>query len=343
MDAAARRAEYADARFVRTRAERVATRNGVVTVQLARSDGIGVASARRGLGLCGTGGPTRRTPRRRWRGRSWWPSRPAGGRRTAARARAARARVVGGPAERDPFAVPLEGKLDLSVAADAGLRADPGVVMPLAPSCACAWSRLSPRRRGRCAGSADRVRRRGLRGRGGRRREPGAFFPGSHRGDVARRLGALPLAGPGGGRPAGRGGGGRPAPAPACPPGRQRGAGRGAAGLQVHESIGHALGLDRMLGGEASYAGTSLVSGRPRVGSLRLDRPGIVTADAGWPAGSGRSGGTTRAWGPASAALPGRRAGAASSPRGTPLRRSDSSARAGARGRTATPASRSCG
>ena len=59
--------------------------------------------------------------------------------------------------------------------------------------------------------------------------------------------------------------------------------------LQVHESIGHALELDRILLGEASYAGTSWVGARrPRLAALRLGaaarhrrrdparRPGLV-------------------------------------------------------------------
>jgi TldD protein len=51
-------------------------------------------------------------------------------------------------------------------------------------------------------------------------------------------------------------------------------------GLQIHESIGHAVELDRVLGREASYAGTSFVPadgiGSLRYGSERLS----VTADA---------------------------------------------------------------
>jgi TldD protein len=50
--------------------------------------------------------------------------------------------------------------------------------------------------------------------------------------------------------------------------------------LQVHESIGHALELDRILLGEASYAGTSWVSADD-VGQLRYGSPQLnVTADA---------------------------------------------------------------
>jgi TldD protein len=57
--------------------------------------------------------------------------------------------------------------------------------------------------------------------------------------------------------------------------------------LQVHESIGHALELDRILLGEASYAGTSWVDaadvGRVRYGSPLLE----ITADATTPGGLG--------------------------------------------------------
>jgi TldD protein len=57
--------------------------------------------------------------------------------------------------------------------------------------------------------------------------------------------------------------------------------------LQVHESNGHALELDRMLLGEASYAGTSWVKpadlGSLRYGSSLLN----ITADATLPGGLG--------------------------------------------------------
>jgi TldD protein len=60
--------------------------------------------------------------------------------------------------------------------------------------------------------------------------------------------------------------------------------------LQLHESIGHALELDRILGGEAAYAGTSWVApedlGTLRYGSEKLN----VTADATVPGGLGTFG-----------------------------------------------------
>jgi TldD protein len=60
--------------------------------------------------------------------------------------------------------------------------------------------------------------------------------------------------------------------------------------LQVHESIGHALELDRILLGEASYAGTSWV-GPDDLGSLRYGSDLLhVTADATLPGGLGSFG-----------------------------------------------------
>ena len=60
--------------------------------------------------------------------------------------------------------------------------------------------------------------------------------------------------------------------------------------LQVHESIGHALELDRILLGEASYAGTSWVA-PDDLGSLRYGSELLhVTADATLPHGLGSFG-----------------------------------------------------
>jgi TldD protein len=60
--------------------------------------------------------------------------------------------------------------------------------------------------------------------------------------------------------------------------------------LQVHESIGHALELDRILLGEASYAGTSWVAPTD-LGSLRYGSELLhVTADATLPGGLGSFG-----------------------------------------------------
>jgi TldD protein len=60
--------------------------------------------------------------------------------------------------------------------------------------------------------------------------------------------------------------------------------------LQVHESVGHPLELDRILGMEAAYAGTSFVAPED-VGRLRYGSPAMsVTADATTPGGLGTFG-----------------------------------------------------
>lgn len=79
--------------------------------------------------------------------------------------------------------------------------------------------------------------------------------------------------------------------APECPAGRTTLVlGDDQLALQVHESIGHALELDRIQLGEASYAGTSWVSpadiGRLRYGSDLLQ----ISADATLPGGLGSFG-----------------------------------------------------
>ena len=76
--------------------------------------------------------------------------------------------------------------------------------------------------------------------------------------------------------------------APPCPSGRTTLVlGGEQLALQVHESIGHALELDRILLGEASYAGTSWVSAAD-IGTLRYGSPGLrISADATLPGGLG--------------------------------------------------------
>jgi TldD protein len=60
--------------------------------------------------------------------------------------------------------------------------------------------------------------------------------------------------------------------------------------LQVHESIGHAVELDRVLGMEEAYAGSSFVHPEDR-GKLRYASPKVsITADAALPGGLGSFG-----------------------------------------------------
>ncbi len=60
--------------------------------------------------------------------------------------------------------------------------------------------------------------------------------------------------------------------------------------LQIHESVGHAVELDRILGWEAAYAGTSWLDLR-QMGSLRFGSPLMrITADATLPGALGSFG-----------------------------------------------------
>jgi len=61
-------------------------------------------------------------------------------------------------------------------------------------------------------------------------------------------------------------------------------------GLQVHESCGHATELDRVLGTEAAYAGTSFLT-TDKLGAFRYGSPVVnLTADATVPGGLGTFG-----------------------------------------------------
>jgi TldD protein len=294
MDAAARRASYADARFVHTRVERLGTRNGAADrLDSFESEGIGVRVHVGGAwGFASCGGTEKADaeaaldcalavaaaqPARGSESQPLAPEPPARGEYVS-------------PAERDPFAVPLEEKLAVLVAADAGLRTEPGVVLTLARFEALRVDKLFASTDGalcrqvltECGGGLTAV---AVDGDESQTRS----FPASHGGHVAQagyeHFLSLDLAGE--------------APrvseeavallrAPACPPGRRTVILAGEQlGLQVHESIGHAVELDRVLGRELSYAGTSFVPA-DGIGSLRLGSPVVnVTADAGSAGGLG--------------------------------------------------------
>jgi TldD protein len=292
MDSAGRRAEYADARFVRTRAEKLSTRNGALDqLDTHESEGIGVRVR--------VGG-------------AWGFAAARGGDRRDAEAALERALAVAGaqpaangaalapeppaagfwqnPVERDPFAVPVEDKLAVLSATDAGLRTEPGVNLTLARFQALRVEKLFASTDGalceqrvtECGGGVSAV---AVDGDESQIRS----YPASHGGHVAQagyeHFLALDLPGA--------------APrvseeavallaAPACPPGRTTLVLAGEQlGLQVHESVGHAVELDRVLGREASYAGTSFVP-VDGVGALRFGSECVnVTADATSPGGLG--------------------------------------------------------
>ncbi len=296
MDAAVGRVDYADVRHVSSAAESISTRNGRVDlVRRGGEEGFGVRvriggvwgfAAARGSEAAAARGALERAiavaqaqPRVPGTG----PLAPE----APARGSYATALVT------DPFEVPLEDKLALLMAADEGMRGDPRVTLTMAQFSAFREHKLFASTDGalcdqrivECGGgivatatSEDDAQVRS--------------YPGSHREHVAQagwehfagldivahapRVGEEAVA---------------LLSAPQCPAGRTTVVLDGEqVALQVHESVGHALELDRVLGREASYAGTSFVS-VPDLGSLRYGSEQMtVTADATCSGGLGTFG-----------------------------------------------------
>jgi TldD protein len=292
MDSAARSADYADARFVRSRSESLSTRNGALDqLDSQESEGIGVRVRVGGAwGFAGVRGTDRAGAeaalRRALAVAAAQPATPGA---PLAAEPPARGEYTS-PAERDPFEIGLEEKLGVLMAADAGLRTSPAVALTLARYQAVRVEKLFASTEGalceqritECGGGLAVV---AVDGEESQIRS----YPASHGGHVAQggyeHFVSLDLAGH--------------APrvsaeavgllhAPACPPGRRTLLLAGEQlGLQVHESIGHAVELDRVLGREASYAGTSFV-GAGAIGDLRIGSELVsVTADATNPGGLG--------------------------------------------------------
>jgi TldD protein len=198
-----------------------------------------------------------------------------------------------GPCAIDPFGVGLEERLALLFAAVAALRGDPRIVRAEGSAHITRTARALATSDGTAVTQSHTICGAGIEavavGNGEMQRRT---YPSAHGGTLAgagwEHVLSLDLAGH--------------APrvaeeavalltAPPCPEGRRTVVLSGEQlAIQLHESIGHALELDRMLLGEASYAGTSFVSpadlGTMRYGSEHLD----VSADATLPAGVGSYG-----------------------------------------------------
>jgi TldD protein len=290
-----RRCTYAEARQVTTDHEDVLVRNGrVEQIDSESADGIGVrVRAAGGWGFAATRDIT-----------------SAGMDRAMARALAIAESQPAAPSgplaavdpacghwtcdyEQDPLAVSLEDKLELLFAAEAALRTDARIVRSEAE---CSSRRVRSAFASTEAAACTQVRV-----------ECGAAITAIALDGAELQVRSYPSAH--GGSPACTGwehvlavGLVENAPrvaaeavelltAPACPEGRATIVLDGdQLALQIHESIGHALELDRMLLGEASYAGTSWVSpadlGGLRYGSELLN----ITADATLPGGLGSFG-----------------------------------------------------
>jgi TldD protein len=292
MDSAAGRAEYADARFVRTQAERLSTRNGALDqLDSHESEGIGVRVRLAGTwGFAGVrGGDRRDADEALERALAVAEAQPAAGGAELAPEPPARG-YWESPMQRDPFEVPLEDKLAVLSACEMGLRTEPGVSLTLAQFQARRVRGLFASTEGalceqlttECGGAIAAV---AVNGDESQVRS----FPASHGGSVAQagyeHFIGLDLAGA---APRVAAEAAQLLRAPACPPGRTTLILAGEQlGLQVHESLGHALELDRVLGREVSYAGTSFVH-PDGIGSMRIGSELVnVTADATSPGGLG--------------------------------------------------------
>lgn len=287
--------EYADARFVETREEQLSVRNGEPeSLEQTHRAGIGVRAQVDGAwGFAATdrvdadgagialeraiavARAQPRVPRC-----ALAPEAPARG-------------EWHNPIEVDPFEISLEEKLSLLVAAERELRAEPLVVVSSADYLATAERRifassdgaLTDQRIVECGGGVSAVAV-------SREESQTRSYPGAHQGSVAQAghehflgLGlqehtprvaseAVELLS-----------------APLCPAGETTVILDGQQlALQIHESVGHAVELDRILGQEASYAGMSWVGPDDRdalrYGSALMN----MTADATSPGGLGTFG-----------------------------------------------------
>src|SRR4051794_1055119 len=295
MDSASGRADYADARHVRSRAESLATRNGAIEeVESDDAEGIGVRvrvggawgfAATRELDRAGVERALEQAieiaaSQPRAPATPLAPEPPARGRWESTR-------------EIDPFDVSLEDKFATLTAADEAMRGDSRIALSSAyfmafsddETFASTDGAMCEQRKIDCGGgiSATAV---------GDEETQIRTYPSSFRGDVMRR-GYEHFAGLGLVEAAPRVAEEAVAllSAPECPSGQETIILSGQQlALQVHESVGHAVELDRVLGLEASYAGTSFVT-LPDVGSLRYGSELMnVTADATNPGGLGTFG-----------------------------------------------------
>jgi TldD protein len=295
MDAAAERCDYADARIVHSREESISTRNGRID-ELDRHDAEGAGVRVRRGGGWGFAA-TRELTRAGLEGALARALEVAEAQPGAAPAPLAGEPPAGGryesPCERDPFEVAVEDKLGTLLAADEAMRAADGV--SIASAHYQAWSEerlfassegaLCEQRTVDCGGGIAAMAI-------GDGETQVRSYPASFRGDVARagyeHFAALDLVGH-----APRVAEEAVALLSAAPCPAERTAlvldGQQLA-LQLHESVGHAVELDRVLGLEASYAGTSFLS-RGDVGVRRYGSPLMqVSADATVAGGLGTFG-----------------------------------------------------
>jgi TldD protein len=297
MDSARDRAAYAEARHVDARSEAIAVLAGQVdAIDSSASEGIGVrVRVGGGWGFAATRDVTRAGAEAALkRALAVAEAQPAGPATPLAPVAPARGHWSS-PYDVDPFTVSLDDKLALLFEAERALRSgDERIVRTVAT--ARAW-----RERKAFASTDGAACTQELVATGG---GIAAYvsdgtdvqvrsYPTAHGGGLSAARGwehvlALDLPG---NAPRVAGEAVELLTAPPCPQGTRTIVLHGEqVALQVHESIGHALELDRILLGEASYAGTSWVAPTD-LGSLRYGSELLhVTADATLPGGLGSFG-----------------------------------------------------
>lgn len=276
---------YADARWVSQRSERVRVRSAhVEKVDTDLHEGVGVRVARGGgWGFAATREMTPAALRDALkRALAIAAAQPTPTARPLAPVAPARG-SWSGPCEVDPFAVSLEDKLALLLEADALLAGGERIIRTAAESVSILTEKAFASTAGgactqrfvQCGGAISAYALEGdeLQVRS---------YPSAHGGSVAaagwERVLALDL--PGNAARV-RDEALELLTAPECPTGRNTLVlGDEQLALQIHESVGHALELDRILLGELSYAGSSWV-GADDVGRLRYGSDAMnITADA---------------------------------------------------------------
>jgi TldD protein len=295
VDAAAGRCAYAEARYVHTVEEHVAIHDELVdAADAAESEGVGVRvlvggawgfAATRDVSTAGAQEALRRAL-------AVAAAQPAAGARPLAPV-TPQAGHWEGPCAIDPFALSLQERLAHLFAAVAAMRGDPRIVRAEASAAMMRTTKALATSDGTAITQALTECGAGIAATavGGEELQV-RTYPCSHGGTVAaagwEHVLGLDLLGH--------------APrvaseavalltAPLVPEGRKTIILHAEqVALQLHESIGHALELDRMLLGEASYAGTSWV-GVGDVGALRYGSDVLnVTADAVTPGALGTFG-----------------------------------------------------
>lgn len=292
IDSAGRRAAYADARHVALRRETVSLRNGeLARLESGAEEGIGVRVRIDGRwGFAAAGSSDRSSAETALsQAIEVAEAQPRAGDRPLAHERPATG-TYSSPVGIDPFSVSLEHKLSHLAAAEAILRSEPRVTVARAHVHSQREEKLFVSTDGaschqvltECGGGLSAT---AVGPAGGQIRS----YPGSHSGSIAQAgwEHVLELDLPGNAA--------RVAAesaallhAPPCPAARTTVVlGGEQLAMQVHESVGHAVELDRVLGYEASYAGTSWVDAR-RLGTLRYGSERMsITADATVSAGLG--------------------------------------------------------